>query len=836
MKTIKKILTVLFIASILSVAAGVAFTIIYQEKVIALFVEEANKYLITPIKVGKIKFTITERFPDLTIVLNDVYIGESVKNSKEPLGVANKIFLSFSIINMLKGDYVIDQVIIKDADVRLRITKDGQLNYIITNRNSEKSSGKIKFDIDKITLENVAVTYHNQRKDELVDLVASNTKAKLSQLGSILSINIDGALFTNGITLENRTYFEEKEVEVDTDFTYDLSNSLINFYPSDLVVNKKSFLVDGTYQIGASDEIDLHVASENTDVATLISLLPSSIKSKIRKYESKGKIYLNGNIKGKLGRNQSPGVSIEFGCENAMFIYPENNKRMENVFLTGRFESPSVNNLGKASLSLENIKAVMDNRPINGGLILKNFNDLYIDCQIDATINTQSLLAFFPIEQLNEANGIVDMDISFDGNLKDFKNYNRINRVKSSGEIEITDLNFKLKTNSLQFRDFNGHFIFSNNDLAINDFKASAGNSHVVINGFFKNFLAQLLSKKQPMIIQANLTSSMIDLDELLSSEIATAPTQNNNPVKYYFDITPRLNLQFNCKVNRLKFRRFRGKNIVGDLWVKNQQAWTRNLSFNAAGGAVKLSGEVDARPKHDLIITTKANFDNINVDSTFYIFENFNQDFLEDRHLKGQFYSEVSSKLAFDKNLKWYPNSLIADVKTSIKNGELNNFEPMNRVAKYVRKEKLDHLRFSEISNHITIKNKVVTIPPMEVSSNVRTIKVQGTHTFDQRIYYDLVVPISNQDNKSDRDKRFGEVENNSQGNSNLFLTIIGTTDDYNVAINSTAVKHKIKADIKKEGKELKEIFQNKGKQEETIELNDEEYFDFDSVDQNKK
>ena len=47
----------------------------------------------------------------------------------------------------------------------------------------------------------------------------------------------------------------------------------------------------------------------------------------------------------------------------------------------------------------------------------------------------------------------------------------------------------------------------------------------------------------------------------------------------------------------------------------------------------------------------------------------------------------------------------------------------------------------------------------------------------------------------------------------------------------NTQAVKQKIKHDIKKEGQELKEIFQNKGKKKETIELNEDEYIDFDSL-----
>jgi len=189
---------------------------------------------------------------------------------------------------------------------------------------------------------------------------------------------------------------------------------------------------------------------------------------------------------------------------------------------------------------------------------------------------------------------------------------------------------------------------------------------------------------------------------------------------------------------------------------------------------------------------------------------------------------------MRFNKNLKWYPNSLIADVETSIVNGELNNFEPMQRVAKYVRRESLDHLRFSEIKNNIHIEDQIIMIPPMEVSSNVRTIQLQGTHTFGQLIKYDLKLPIRNHD-EVDKDAAFGAIEVQDNGYSNLFLSILGSTSEYQVIYDKRAVASKIKMDIKKEGKELKEIMNNKGKQKQSVELNEDEYFDFDSLENDR-
>ena len=61
------------------------------------------------------------------------------------------------------------------------------------------------------------------------------------------------------------------------------------------------------------------------------------------------------------------------------------------------------------------------------------------------------------------------------------------------------------------------------------------------------------------------------------------------------------------------------------------------------------------------------------------------------------------------------------------------------------------------------------------------------------------------------------------------MFLKITGTTDDYRVSYDTQAVRKKIAADLKREVKELKDAFKNKGtKEKKELELQKDEYFDW--------
>jgi hypothetical protein len=345
-------------------------------------------------------------------------------------------------------------------------------------------------------------------------------------------------------------------------------------------------------------------------------------------------------------------------------------------------------------------------------------------------------------------------------------------------------------------------------------------NSDFLLNGFFKNIITFLIFENQPIGIETDLKSNFLDLDQLFS--IGFSDEQSKT---YQFRISPNLQLNFNCDVKQMKYQRFKPKNIKGDLLVKNQVAVSRNITMNTLGGELTVSGIVDAKNPKAIDVISSMKLNGLYVDSIFYVFDNFFQDFIQDKHLKGQAYATVEMEMALNEKLNLIPPTLIADIGVTIKNGELNNFEPMKKLNKYLDDESLSHLRFADLKNEIHIENKTIYIPQMEIKSNATTIQVSGTHTFDQVIDYRVIAPLRNK-NKIDPDEAFGAVEDDGVGKTKLFLKITGTTDKYIISYDKDAVKKKLASDLKKEVQELKDAFKLKGiKKKKELELTDEEF-----------
>lgn len=807
------------------VAGGVYITYKYKDDIIHYFITEANKRINTPINVKKIDVSLLENFPNISILLNETDVRSSIGDHQDTLGYASQIQLAFNLMALLKGQYELNEINVIDGVVTPEINEQGIPNYEIIKKSENKEG---TFELKSVLLDNVKVIYQNKERNQYVSVFAKQNQGKFRVENGLQKILLTGNLNIDVIRVNEEEYFKDKTIAPDFNLVYDPKNKFLTIDKGYFKIGEGEFDVKGDITIMEDSKFDLSFDGVNTTFQTILSVLPENLIKPVKAYKSKGEVYFNGTLNGILSEKENPHVVIQFGAKDASFYHPDYKKRFEHVNFTGIFTNGNLRNTYTSSIQLDEVNFVLENEPIRGNLILTNFKDPYLEFDVDGKIDIKSLFEAIPKTKVKSAFGKVDVNMTFSGKVDetDFKQ-NRTN-FKTSGEIILNNVSFVLKGERLPFNHFNGSFIFKNDDLAISNFSGKVGQSDFRLNGFFKNTSGLFYTKNKYYNIEADLRSNHLDFDELLKSNFASRDTvQYKDGHKYKFHISPHLILDFNCHVKSLKFKRFKGRNILGDVTVKNQIAILDNIHCQSMGGNFNLSGSVNARAEGLVEVLCEANLSGVNPDSIFYVFDNFDQDWLKDDNLRGRIYSDINTYMLFDNYLTFNSKAFRADISASIRDGELLDFEPMQKLSKFVEEESLAHLSFSELRNEIKIEDRTIYLPEMEVISNVSSIQISGTHTFDQKIDYRLAVPLKNF-------LRIGKIKEQNmvrqQGGSKLLLKITGTTDDYKISYDTEAVKEKIVSDIKKEGRELRETFENKGKEESEIQLEEEEYFDFDN------
>jgi AsmA-like C-terminal region/Protein of unknown function len=758
-------------------------------------------------------------------VLSNVYVEDS-HPADYPLLTANKISFQFHPLEAYRGQYNIKGLEVAEAEVSLKIDAKGKNNYTVLKPSDGTSKSSVSLELKNVNLKTIRVIYLDMKAKQHYIFRSKELDASIRTEKDIYDIAATGELTTEEINVNGRSYFTGKSFQVTSELVYDDLKKHLTIKPSALELKKAHFSVDGAYEWKKINTIDLRVVGKETDIQTIFSLLPEGVSSQFEKYKSKGDVFFSGKLKGPITDDQLPALQIDFGFTKATIFHPDYKSKIEGASLKGSFHSDDLSDSRKATLILNNVRGTLNGEPFTAIFELRDFKNPDVKCSFKGNMDAAALVGFYPIENVQRVSGALNADVSFRGKINLLKNRSTAQQVSTQGNIDLKNISFLYGSEKIPLKNLNGNLQFSNNDLALSNVSAKFGNSDFIFNGFFKNIITFLLFENQPVGIETDMKSDFLDVNQLF--RIGYGNSSSGNSAQYEFAISPNVYLNFNCDVKRLIYKKFNATGIKGDLLVKNRVAVSRQLSLETMGGELTLSGIVDATNSKAIDVVCSSHLNRIYLDSVFYVFENFDQNFIQDKHLKGQVTADVNMEMALNQNLRLFQETLTADISASIKNGELNDFEPMKKLNRFLDDEGLSKLRFSDLKNDIHIEKKMIYIPQMEVRSNVTDIKISGTHTFDQRINYKLVTPLRGKAKFTDQQAE-GALETDGSGQTKLFLKIIGTTDDYKISLDTEAIKKKIITDIKQEVKGLKDAFRKKETQKKKeLELEEDEYFDW--------
>lgn len=400
----------------------------------------------------------------------------------------------------------------------------------------------------------------------------------------------------------------------------------------------------------------------------------------------------------------------------------------------------------------------------------------------------------------------MQVNIEFQNRLKDFRKFNLNDFLssKTTGTLHISDVNFTLKNYLPEFTDFNGSFNFSNKDLLVQTFSGKVGDNDFKMKGSFQNILAYAFLPKESVFIDAEFNSRQLDPAHLLNSSAADTDKQ---PLM----ISPRLNFNLKVDVDSFTFRKFSASHLLGNLSLNNRVFKINQSSFHSMGGRVNLTGSLRPLNANEYRIVSDADVQEVNIKKLFYDFGEFGQKNIQSSNLDGK----VRAKLHYESNLSpdlhVDPASVYALSDLVITNGELINYAPMYKLSRFISKNDLAHIRFSEMENTIEIKNQTVLLPGMDIHSNTLNLSLYGKHQFDNTIDYHVQLLLSElMGNRKSKqtvpDDNF--IADDEVGKTRLFIHMTGNAEDPVIAYDTREVAKKVKSDFQAEKKKLKEIF----------------------------
>lgn len=808
-KWTKRIFLFLFALFFLLFGSGIVIGYFYQDEVKGFIIQEMNKQLITPIVVNPedIHFSVIKNFPHAAIEFNKVSAANALtKNTKDTLFHIGALSLQFNIWDVFDKNYTVKKITIDDAFFNIQYNAKGEDNFHFwkTAENSDTTSSNFKFRLEAVYLTNVLFKYTdvglNYHHNILIK--KGNANGAFDEKKYTLKLNLN--TLVNQLTYDNTTYVSSRNIKVESDLAV-TDNNRFDFLNTTINLEKLRFALSGNFiNENKNTAVDLQVKGQEINVADLLTLLPNNFKTNIDNYKGSGVLQFTANIKGATQTGIHTNAS--FSLANASLTQQQSDIVVSNINLNGSFSD--INN---GRLLINNFSANLDQSSFKGRLELNNFKAPELITTINATADLDKLQQFLQIDTLETLNGKAIADIYFKGRLPQGKDKESttvayLKQATLSGNLELSDMRLKLKGSPFIVDSVNGSFLFDNSNVFIEKLKGTIAESDFRLKGALRNILPYLFSNEEELFINAKLKSNKVDVAKLLSGN-----TVNTSDTPYELKLSERVHAEISCAIKELSFNKFVAKNITADAFLESKILLLSPLQFSTMDGDVKGEMKLDGTTENEIELLLSADINKINVNKLFNDLENFGQQTLTNKNIKGYLTSKIKLKSIWSKYLKADLNQLhmLADVK--LEKGELNNYEPLKALSKFINVAELENIKFATLENQIEIKNQLISIPRMEIKNSVLNVICNGTHSFKNDIDYHMRLRLTDYLAKKatkakKENEEFGEVEDDGNSRS-IPLLITGTVDDPIVKYDVKGLKQKIKEDIQKEKENIKTI-----------------------------
>jgi len=735
---------------------------VFEEQISERLVTEVNKQLKTELRVGEFNLSLISGFPDASANLHDVELDDALSGM---LLEAQNLSFRFGLLSLFGSNIKVHSIVIEDGSLYIKKDKKGRTNYDIiksspsNSTDDEADENELGLSLDEARLNRVEVIYVDQMvqqytKFHLNKAVASGDfSANEFSLSSFADIHFH--FFQSG----EEQFFVDEEIIYDAKIDVDFVNGKYEFDDVTMGISSNVFNVDGLVEeIKGGYNYDLTIKNDDGSLSSVVALLPPENKSALEDIDSKGSFFFETIIKGSQTAKSNPAIMMKFGLEEGKITSEKLGSSLKDVSFTANFNNGKQRNNRNSSFEISDFKGYFNQELLEGGLRISNLDNPLIDFNLDGTIPLEAVYGMLNSPIVTDGDGDVKMKkLRIKGKLKDIVSPYGIGRVTTSGDVEFN--NASMTINDKEVAIDQGLLRFDNNSLQVEELVFEGPGTEIELEGTFLNFLPVLFadslnSKNAELKFNASLDATKIDFDELLKvaeipidentqtiKSIKAAPGVDKKKVaktQARERITNFLKGKFAANIAEFNYEKIEGKDFTGTLEFDNNEMSVKG-KVKMMEGRMLVDGKTFFEGKPHL--AAKLTCEQINIKEFFRQAENFGQEVMTYKNLKGKLNAKFFIESFWSEDGTFLTDKLHILGDIGLSNGELVGLKMLYDFSDFVKIEDLRRIKFTNIHNYMEIKKSKLYMPAMFIQSNAMNLAVSGTHTFNNKIDYNIKV-----------------------------------------------------------------------------------------------
>ena len=367
---------------------------------------------------GKVSLSLIRNFPAFSLSIEDFGIINKAPFEGDTLLFAKRFEVSIDFMSVIGGGQIdIKKIALDQPNIQVLVLPDGRANYNIVKAGAdtakateEEKPSEFSLKIQSWAVNNLNLSYvdgtsgtaalikgmtHEGSGDFTQDVVDLKTKTRINDIS---------------VTFDSTNYLSHKKFTSELQMKWNMKESKGSFGDNFVQLNDFKFSFSGDVNMGGEKpQFDLKFGTNETEIKSLLSLIPALYAKDFDKIKAEGKLEFSGLVKGFYDSTSLPQFETKLLVQNGKIQYPDLPKNIENL----NIDMSVAHAQGSVELLKTNIKNFslkLGENPVAAKGTVDGISIPTVDMKIDGKVNLADVLSAFPVEGLT-MKGLMELNV-----------------------------------------------------------------------------------------------------------------------------------------------------------------------------------------------------------------------------------------------------------------------------------------------------------------------------------------------------------------------------------------------------------------------------------------
>ncbi len=751
----------LFAIVLLLFAGGWIYLKQHKRQVISFIETEAKKGLNGgTVSISNISIGFRHTFPRIAFTIDTLTLRDSLWfQHHHNLIYTPRAYATLDFFKLILGKISIGRVQLENPEFYIYTDSNGYTNTSVFKKNAppKKDAPKnLEYPILEIRGGSFAINKSDNKKFFDFDHLSLVCNIKGSEDDPTLKIdaNLNCIAQKMIFNTEKGSFLEGKTVTGEFQFQFNRASKVLQFQKIKLAVDGQPFVFTGKFFLAeVPAPFTLSWETDHLPFRKAASFLSKNIREKLDKYDISEPItHLTGSLDNTEPEYKTPLIHLRLKVENSTVITPIVN--IDNASFTATFNNEEVRGSGH-----EDENTVMHFSPFKGSLekldfhcdsiVIRNLIHPNMNLHIISDFPLVNVNTFFDENLLSFTKGSGKINMAYSGSLE--SNFDSLRMV--SGIFNLDSANINYVPRNLLLTNGKGTIRFTGKDVVVDNLNFNTGSTDFIMNGTVKSLFYLINEKNKKLTLDWNIRSNKLNLNDFTSylrpkRSLEAAREKKSSLAQTLTEFTDLLgaaNFSLHLSAKQLVYKKFYADNLAADLVTDNNSINLKKIALRHGGGSISMQGILRNDPASNPF-SFKAQLVNVNVNKIFTAFNNFGLKSPTDKNIQGSLTADVTMQGGVTTKAQIIPDELKGFIKFNLENGQLVDFEPVQKISETVfKKRNFSDIQFADLHDLLEINGENIIVNRMEIHSSVLTMFVEGNYNMKSGPDLSIQVPLSN-------------------------------------------------------------------------------------------